>query len=255
LDREATARALDTVEDPREMAEPQTIPLPQQEYRSSGGRTGAVAAKTAAQYSNRPEARSYNSETDMPAPAATAATQVGEWKLDRSFEAEIDGPIEEIDPLDYLEAEIKKVDKELARDRSQFESAPLSSRVISGVIDLIVIGLSSMPFIALIEIANGNFAARSTRVTVAAIVLLISFFYLFLTQTLSSKTFGMMLTNTRVVELHTRQPLTARRAFIRFVGYLVALAPAAIGMAWAIADSRNRGLHDLISGTVVVRDY
>jgi uncharacterized RDD family membrane protein YckC len=58
-----------------------------------------------------------------------------------------------------------------------------------------------------------------------------------------------------VVELHTRQPLTARRAFIRLLGYVVALAPAAIGMAWAIADHRNRGLHDLISGTVVVRDY
>jgi uncharacterized RDD family membrane protein YckC len=187
--------------------------------------------------------------------SAAAATPVADWQLDRSFEAEPDGPIEEIDPLDYLEAEIKKVDRELARDRSQFESAPLSSRVISGVIDLIVIGLSSMPFIALIEITNGNFSARGTRVTVAAIVLLVSFFYLFLTQTLASKTFGMMITNTHVVELHTRQPLTARRALIRFIGYVIALAPAAIGMAWAIADPNNRGLHDLISGTVVVRDY
>jgi uncharacterized RDD family membrane protein YckC len=254
LDKEATARALDTAEDPREMPVSQTVPLPEQEYHSSGGRTGAVAAKTAPQFSNQTEARSY-AKPDIPATVGTAAAQVGEWKLDRSFEGEHDGPIEEIDPLDYLEAEIKKVDRELARDRSEFESAPLSSRVISGFIDLIVIGLSSMPFIALIEIANGNFAARGTRITVAAVVLLISFFYLFLTQTLSSRTFGMMLTNTRVVELHTRQPLTARRAFIRLLGYVVALAPAAIGMAWAIADHRNRGLHDLISGTVVVRDY
>jgi uncharacterized RDD family membrane protein YckC len=260
LDREATARALETAVEPVEIPIAERLEVPKKEYRPSSANAPAANAPAAPQFTNRVESRPNASAVDKPvaagAAAGAAAATVRDWKLDRSFDAELDeGPIEEIDPLDYLEAEIKKVDREFARDHSQSDSAPLSLRMVSGFIDLLVIGLSSMPFLALVEIVNGNFAARSTRVTVAVIVSLISFFYLFLTQTLCSKTFGMMLTNTRVVELHTKQPLTARRALLRFVGYVLALAPAAIGMAWAIADPRNRGLHDLISGTVVVRDY
>ena len=45
------------------------------------------------------------------------------------------------------------------------------------------------------------------------------------------------------------------RAFLRhFVGYPVSFVPFGVGFLLAAVNSRGRGLHDLIAGTVVVRE-
>jgi uncharacterized RDD family membrane protein YckC len=37
--------------------------------------------------------------------------------------------------------------------------------------------------------------------------------------------------------------------------YPIAVAPVGIGILWAAFDRRHRGWQDLISGTVVIRDF
>ncbi len=45
------------------------------------------------------------------------------------------------------------------------------------------------------------------------------------------------------------------RAFLRhFVGYPVSFIPLGLGFVFAAFNSRGRGLHDVIAGTIVVRD-
>ena len=47
-------------------------------------------------------------------------------------------------------------------------------------------------------------------------------------------------------------PLSIDRAILRYVSYVIALLPLCIGFLLIAADSRRRGLHDMISGTCVV---
>jgi uncharacterized RDD family membrane protein YckC len=45
-----------------------------------------------------------------------------------------------------------------------------------------------------------------------------------------------------------------QRAMLRLVGFLLAAIPLEIGLVWAAFDERKRGWHDMVAGTVVIRE-
>lgn len=163
--------------------------------------------------------------------------------------------IDDLEPLDYLEAEVRKVGKALNAEFQRNESPTIVTHAVIGMVDLLVVAVSSSPFLAFVRIFDGSFSITQTRIASGAIVALIAFFYLSLTHCLCGKTFGMMLTNTRIVEAHSFGPLSPSQALLRAAGYFVAAAPAMVGLVWAAIDQKHRGWHDFISGTVVVRDF
>src|SRR4030095_1462988 len=99
--------------------------------------------------------------------------------------------LDELEPLDYLEAEIRKVDKALGSEFLRNERPSVLPHAVIGVVDLLAISASCSLFLAIIRIADGSFATSQTRFAAAGIVLVISFFYLALTQSLCGRTFGM----------------------------------------------------------------
>jgi uncharacterized RDD family membrane protein YckC len=161
---------------------------------------------------------------------------------------------EEIEPCDYLEAEVRKVDRALATQFAKNESPSLIVHIVVGAIDMIVLAFACAPFMVLINSFSG-FGETRSRVAAGAIVVIVSFFYLAITQALCGKTFGMMLTNTRVVDSANFEAISPGRAVARTVGYFVALAPAALGFLWVAVNRKRRGWHDLVSGTLVARDF
>lgn len=163
--------------------------------------------------------------------------------------------LDEIDPLDYLTAEVKKIDRALEQELTRDERAPIFSHLITGMTDVLTIAAGCFPFVALISLSNASFSERGTRFVVGVIVATISFFYLALTHCLCGKTFGMMLTNTRVVDSHSLKPANNRQAMLRAIGYFVAALPFGLGLLWALVDRRHRGWHDHLSHTVVTPDY
>lgn len=163
--------------------------------------------------------------------------------------------IDELEPLDYLEAEVRKVDKTLGAQFVRDESPSIFAHLVIGVVDLVAIAVSCSPFVAAISISNGSFSTSQTRFAAGIIVAMVAFFYLALTQFLSGRTFGMMLTNTRVVDSLTFKKPSAPLVLLRTVGYFVAAAPALIGFLWAAFNRKHRGWQDIISGTIVVRDF
>jgi len=163
--------------------------------------------------------------------------------------------LDEIEPLDYLEAEVRKVDQTLGREFVKNESPTIFTHAVIGIVDLLAVAVSCSPFLAFIRIADGSFSVTQTRLAAFAIIGLVAFFYLALTQCLSGRTFGMMLTNTRVVDSLGFESPTASQSLLRTAGYFIAVAPAFAGILWAAIDHKHRGLQDFISRTVVVRDF
>ena len=70
-----------------------------------------------------------------------------------------------------------------------------------------------------------------------------------------SQTPGMMALNLRIARAEDGGPLDLGRAAIRYVGYIIASLPFALGLIWAGFDSRKQGWHDKIARTFVVRQY
>lgn len=177
------------------------------------------------------------------------------YEADDLLEAATIVPIDELDPCDYLEAEVRRVDKALSAEFSRNESPSLGSHVVINVTDLVVVAISCLPFITAIYLANGSFDSFQTRAVSIGIIALVSFFYLGLTHCLCGKTIGMMLTNTRIVDANSFGDPTRKRALIRAAGYFLAIAPAMIGFLWIAGNQKRRGWHDFISGTFVARDF
>jgi len=193
-------------------------------------------------------------------PARAEATGAPDATLSQASADDVAAPAsllvhDELDPLDYLEAEVRKVDRALGAEFLRNESPSIFTHAVIGIADLFAVAISCSPFLAFIRIADGSFSVAHTRLASGAIVVLIAFFYLALTQCLCGRTFGMMLTNTRVVDAQDFEPPSPSQALLRTAGYFVAAAPALAGIIWAAFDRKRRGWQDFISGTVVVRDF
>jgi uncharacterized RDD family membrane protein YckC len=70
----------------------------------------------------------------------------------------------------------------------------------------------------------------------------------------TGQTIGMALLGLRVVRNADGGKITWGTAVLRFIGLLVAFACIWVGVIWVAFDSRKRGWHDMIGGTVVVRN-
>ena len=250
-DKDATARAL--VPEPEIVDDKDLKPLPSRakpilrnpESRIAGG---PLPARTHSLTGTAKAGEGMNPVIRGKAPvAAPAATQL-------AVEYAAADPIDEIEPRDYLADEIKRVDKVLSRSAGESEAAPALAQIVASCVDLLVMGLASTPFLALIELNNGVYSERSTKIAGFMLIGLVSFFYLALTHCARGRTFGMMLTGTRVVTSGSNQPLTISKVFLRTIGYYIAAAPVGIGLVWVLFDGRRRGWPDLISGAVVIKD-
>jgi uncharacterized RDD family membrane protein YckC len=241
VEREATARALAPTEEVKPRSEIVPLPVPK------------VAQQPGPVSIPEKEARTPVAYRSLTEPVEVQPTQtVPEVPFD---ELPAGSPIDDIEPRDYLTAEIKKVDRELSEQFAHNESPGLFAHVVLNVVDFLAISLSCAPFLALIEIYNGNLFDRATQIAAAAIIVVVTLFYLGLTQTVCGKTFGMMLTNTRIVDALTFETPSPQRALVRSAAYFLATLPALIGMLWLLLNRKRRGWHDYLSGTMIARDF
>jgi uncharacterized RDD family membrane protein YckC len=163
--------------------------------------------------------------------------------------------LDEIEPMDYLEAEVRKVDQVLSKEFAKNDSPSLITHLVLNIVDLLTVAVSCSPFLAIILITNGSFASPHTRAAMGGVIALVTFLYLALTQCLCGKTFGMMFTGTRILDNRTSEPPSAQRALLRAAGYFIAVAPALLGLLWAAGNRKRRGWQDLIAGTFVAHDF
>jgi uncharacterized RDD family membrane protein YckC len=63
---------------------------------------------------------------------------------------------------------------------------------------------------------------------------------------------GKLILSASVVDASTHQRMTTKQAVIRYLAYVVSLAPFGLGCLWIAFDDRKQGWHDKIAGTVVV---
>src|SRR5690606_35106686 len=67
------------------------------------------------------------------------------------------------------------------------------------------------------------------------------------------QTLGMKPWRLRVVGADGR-PATVRRLWLRYAVATLSLAGAGLGLLWSLVDRERRGLHDVVAGTLLVRE-
>lgn len=86
----------------------------------------------------------------------------------------------------------------------------------------------------------------------AAVVVGLAYFPFFWAR--GGQTPGMRPFGIRVVRDRDGGRVSAGQAILRLIGLYIAAIPLYLGYVWVFVDGRRRGWHDLIGGTVVIRD-
>jgi uncharacterized RDD family membrane protein YckC len=132
--------------------------------------------------------------------------------------------------------------------------APLGKRLLAALYDwLLVLGIMmviSVPAVAILgdAIEPGNVAYRLGLFAVAG-----AFFVGFWTH--GGQTLGMRAWHLQLVcdpKNGQLQPVSYRRATLRFACAWIAALPVGLGFWWALIDKDKRGWHDRLSGTRLI---
>jgi uncharacterized RDD family membrane protein YckC len=135
------------------------------------------------------------------------------------------------------------------------EHARYSQRTVAAVIDLSAVALFSSPYWLISYAMNVNFTDEKVLILLGSATLAIAIIYLTLATRMSARTLGMIFVGTRIINTNTGAPPSSFQALLRSFGYILSTAVLGLGFLWMFLDREKRGLHDLISGTSVVREY
>jgi uncharacterized RDD family membrane protein YckC len=137
----------------------------------------------------------------------------------------------------------------MARTRAQ---VPFALRCGAFLIDYIVLVLLVVLGTLFARMLGGGARAAGNSAETAAIVLAIVVALLNLGVT--GMTLGKWATGLRIQRTETGNPGIGRALLRHFVGYPLSLATFGIGFLLVAVSVHGRGLHDMIAGTVVVRE-
>jgi uncharacterized RDD family membrane protein YckC len=140
------------------------------------------------------------------------------------------------------------------------EFAGFGARLVAYIVDAIIVGIV-IGVIAIILGAVIVGGATSNNAGVAGVgsgllilvVLVVSLGYFPYFWSRSGATPGMRMLGLKVVRDKDGGPISTGQAVLRLIGYWVSSLVFYLGYIWIFIDKRRRGWHDLIAGTVVVK--
>ncbi len=125
--------------------------------------------------------------------------------------------------------------------------------VIRGTLDLFGIRMSECTeFVPLTGFRSFvQNVCRIVRSAQAVFSLLLPLVYFFASWALGGQTVGNAIVGLKVVSTNGRK-VTVGAAFLRLIGYAIAIIPLGLGFVWSLVDDRRQGWHDKLAGTYVI---
>ena len=150
--------------------------------------------------------------------------------------------------LNYLDS----VPTTVRFETSGHKPASLFARVVSALVDLIVVALLCIPFAAALELTNADWTRPRVWIVSAAIFSVIGFLYFTVSTALTGRTLGLKLLSLRIVDARTGLIPTGTQAAGRALIYLASLFIFGITSIFALLNPERLTAHDRITRTAVV---
>lgn len=188
----------------------------------------------------------------LPQTAVPLALPVSDEPLADTF------PIEETLP----QHEIAAIIEETVATEEVFEAhpeelddlAPLSTRFTSGLFDLIISGFATAILMSPLLIYGGSWFSFAGILTISAVFGIVTFLYTTAMLGYRGQTLGMKLFGLEVVDVESNEYPTFHQAAVSSAVFLLSIPFLGIGFIPAFLNEERRGAHDLVSGTIVVRE-
>jgi uncharacterized RDD family membrane protein YckC len=134
------------------------------------------------------------------------------------------------------------------------ELASLAFRFNAALFDSIIGGFLSLLLLTPFILLGGQWFTMEGFFAFLATAAIVMFIYLTVAVGLVGKTFGMSIFGIEVVDVDDNEYPTFHQAAVNSSVYLLSLAFAGLGFLTMLMNDERRCLHDLLSGTVVVRE-
>ncbi|MDT5296337.1 MAG: hypothetical protein QOJ76_3217 [Acidobacteriota bacterium] len=235
-------------------AEPATLNATMEQVNASATTTSATTASAAE------VATAEALKKQKAAPVAGQAAQVSAATVETggAFEAQgasrqprhINGVLDEF----WLERQgIELLPKVATAEVTYDDRAPRSKRLTAALVDLLAVAFLSAPFAAAIELTISNWGDPRVSGSMALIAALVMFLYHTCSVALAGRTLGMSLCGLHAVDAGTASVPTTGQCMRRAFVYILSLATFGLGILYSLFDAEGRTVHDILSGTVVVR--
>jgi len=150
--------------------------------------------------------------------------------------------------------EIEAVTRDENTDEIE-DLAPFSMRFGAGLFDLIIGGFAALLLLSPLAFTGGNWLTASSGLMFAAAWAIVLFLYMTLTLGFYGKTIGMKLFSLELVDAIENEYPTLHQAAVNSGLFILTLPFAGAGFLTILFNEENRALHDLVSGTILVREF
>ena len=133
--------------------------------------------------------------------------------------------------------------------------APLSMRFNAGLFDLIIAVSVSMLALSPFALAGGDWFSRAGVLTFIGTCAIVTFAYLTAAVGFFGKTLGMRLFALELVDAEANEYPSIHQAAVSASVYILSIIFAGIGFVPMLFNDERRAAHDLLSGTIIVREF
>lgn len=133
--------------------------------------------------------------------------------------------------------------------------APFSMRFGAGLFDFIIGGFTTMLVLSPLAFTSGNWFTATALLTFFGTWAIVTFVYMAACLGLFGKTMGMRLFQLELVDAVENEYPTLRQASVNSAVFLISTLFAGAGFLTIFFNEEKRALHDLVSGTILVREF
>lgn len=129
-----------------------------------------------------------------------------------------------------------------------------SSRFAAGLFDLILSGAATLVILSPFMVGGGSWLSLSGALAFAATISLFLFLYLTASLAVWGKTFGMRIFSMELIDIEANAYPTVHQAAVSSAVYVLSMAFGGAGFLTMPFNEEKRAVHDIVSGTLLVRE-
>jgi DNA-directed RNA polymerase II subunit RPB1 len=204
----------------------------------------------------RLEKKKFDTNKLPPIPEPEAPLTLDEEELPAAAETEVRTHIS-LDRLNFRAA-IESIDAEAAQVE-EFEEiddlAPLSMRFGAAVFDLIISGFAAGLILSPVLLAGSPLSGMTEAFAIFGVAVAVLFVYFTATIGFMGRTFGMKLFSIEIIDAEANELPTLHQAAVNSAVYILSLLFLGLGFVPAFFNEERRAMHDLVAGTLLIREY
>jgi uncharacterized RDD family membrane protein YckC len=155
-----------------------------------------------------------------------------------------------------IEGKIIKTEQNEQPETEEIDDlAPFSMRFNAGLFDLIIGSFVALILLAPFMLAGGEWLTFTGFLAFLATVSVVMFVYLTTALGMYGRSFGMSLFSLELVDVEENEYPTFHQAAVSSSVYILSLVFGGIGFLTVLFNEEKRAVHDIVSGTIVVKEY